>query len=104
VVGLAGRADALPSELSAGEQQRVSIARALVHAPALLLADEPTGNLDPESSWEIVHLLSRINRGGTTVVVATHDKVIVDAVRHRVVALRSGAVVRDEAYGSYDGR
>ena len=104
VVGLAPRADALPGQLSAGEQQRVSIARALVHDPSLLLADEPTGNLDPESSWEIVHLLSRINRGGTTVVVATHDKVIVDAVRHRVVALQAGAIVRDQAYGSYDGQ
>jgi cell division transport system ATP-binding protein len=103
VVGLAGRADSLPGQLSAGEQQRISIARALVHHPSLLLADEPTGNLDPESSWEIVQLLSRINRGGTTIVVATHDKVIVDALRRRVVVIQAGVVVRDDARGSYDG-
>ena len=103
VVGLAARADALPGQLSAGEQQRISIARALVHRPSLLLADEPTGNLDPESSWEVVQLLAEINQGGTTVVVATHDKGIVDALRRRVIALQAGVVVRDEARGSYDG-
>ncbi len=103
VVGLTGRAGALPGQLSAGEQQRISIARALVHRPPLLLADEPTGNLDPDTSWEIVQLLSRINLRGTTVVVATHDKTIVDVLRKRVVALERGAVVRDEPRGSYAG-
>ncbi len=104
VVGLAARADALPGQLSGGEQQRISIARALVHRPSLLLADEPTGNLDPESSWEIVQLLSRINQAGTTIVVATHDTVIVDGLRRRVVAIQAGVVVRDEPRGSYDGQ
>jgi cell division transport system ATP-binding protein len=103
VVGLAARADAVPGELSAGEQQRVSIARALVHAPSLLVADEPTGNLDPDTSWEIVQLLSRINLGGTTVVMTSHDKPIVDVLRKRVIALNEGAVVRDEARGLYAG-
>ncbi len=103
VVGLASRADALPGELSAGEQQRVSIARALVHRPPLLLADEPTGNLDPDTSWGIVQLLSQINRAGTTVVVTTHDKTIVDVLRKRVIALDGGLVVRDEQRGLYAG-
>jgi cell division transport system ATP-binding protein len=103
VVGLAARADAVPGELSAGEQQRVSIARALVHAPSLLVADEPTGNLDPDTSWEIVQLLSRINLGGTTVIMTSHDKPIVDVLRKRVIALNEGAVVRDEARGLYAG-
>lgn len=103
VVGLAGRADALPGQLSAGEQQRVSIARALVHRPPLLLADEPTGNLDPDTSWEIVQLLAQINRAGTTMIVTTHDKTIVDVLRKRVVALDGGAVVRDEPRGLYAG-
>ncbi len=102
-VGLTPRADALPAELSAGEQQRVSIARALVHRPPLLLADEPTGNLDPDTSWEIVQLLSQINLRGTTLVVATHDKTIVDILRQRVVALAGGAVIRDEQRGLYAG-
>src|SRR5205807_2433670 len=103
VVGLAARADAVPAELSAGEQQRVSIARALVHSPALLVADEPTGNLDPDTSWEIVQLLSRINLGGTTVIMTSHDKQIVDILRKRVIALDRGTVVRDEARGLYAG-
>ncbi len=103
VVGLRARAGALPGQLSAGEQQRVSIARALVHRPPLLLADEPTGNLDPDTSWEIVQLLSQINLRGTTVVVATHDKMIVDILRKRVVALEGGAVIRDEPRGLYAG-
>jgi cell division transport system ATP-binding protein len=102
-VGMAPRADALPGELSAGEQQRVSIARALVHRPRLLLADEPTGNLDPDTSWEIVQLLSGINGDGTTVVVTTHDQTIVNRLRRRVVAMARGAVARDEPEGVYAG-
>jgi cell division transport system ATP-binding protein len=103
VVGLAGRASAVPGELSSGEQQRVSIARALVHRPPLLVADEPTGNLDPDTSWEIVQLLSQINLRGTTMIVTTHDKTIVDILRKRVIALDDGAVVRDQARGLYAG-
>jgi cell division transport system ATP-binding protein len=103
VVGLASRADAFPAELSAGEQQRVSIGRALVHRPPLLLADEPTGNLDPNTSWGIVQLLSQINLRGTTVVVTTHDKSIVDILRKRVIALDGGTVVRDQQRGVYAG-
>jgi cell division transport system ATP-binding protein len=101
IVGLSPRAGAVPAELSAGEQQRVSIARALVHRPPLLVADEPTGNLDPDTSWGIIQLLSRINLGGTTVIVTTHDKMIVDVLRKRVIALEGGKVVRDEARGRY---
>jgi cell division transport system ATP-binding protein len=101
LVGLEGRAEALPWQLSGGEQQRVSIARALVRRPPLLLADEPTGNLDPRSSWEIIQLLSRINLRGTTVLVATHNKLVVDILRKRVIELVGGQVVRDEDYGLY---
>ncbi len=101
LVGLDGRADALPWQLSGGEQQRVSIARALVRRPPLLLADEPTGNLDPRTSWEIIQLLSRINLRGTTVVVATHNKLVVDILRKRVIELAGGEVVRDEDEGLY---
>jgi cell division transport system ATP-binding protein len=102
-VGVIARADARPAELSAGEQQRISIARALVRRPPLLLADEPTGNLDPDTSWEIMQLLSRVNLRGTTVVVATHDKTIVDILRKRVIALEGGVVVRDDPRGVYAG-
>ena len=102
-VGLAARVDARPRELSAGEQQRVSIARALVHQPRVLLADEPTGNLDPDTSWEIMELLRRISGDGTTVVVTTHDQTIVDRLRRRVIAIDGGAVVRDDAEGAYAG-
>lgn len=102
LVGLSHKADAFPDELSGGEQQRVCIARALVNSPPLLLADEPTGNLDPETSWEIVQLLSSISDRGTTVIVATHDKYIVDGMRRRVVALAHGVVVRDDKGGAYD--
>ncbi|MGH2452888.1 MAG: cell division ATP-binding protein FtsE [bacterium] len=101
LVGLEGRKDALPWQLSGGEQQRVSIARALVRRPPLLLADEPTGNLDPRTSWEIIQLLSRINLRGTTVVVATHNKFVVDILRKRVIELAGGTVVRDEANALY---
>ncbi|AXK88166.1 cell division ATP-binding protein FtsE [Nocardia farcinica] len=101
MVGLGGKADRLPSELSGGEQQRVAIARAFVNRPLVLLADEPTGNLDPDTSGEIMLLLERINRTGTTVLMATHDNHIVDAMRRRVVELDHGRLVRDEATGVY---
>ncbi|MFI9509572.1 cell division ATP-binding protein FtsE [Nocardia sp. NPDC052566] len=101
MVGLAGKADRLPGELSGGEQQRVAIARAFVNRPLVLLADEPTGNLDPDTSGDIMALLGRINRTGTTVVMATHDNHIVDAMRKRVVELDRGRLVRDEATGVY---
>ncbi|GAA3178350.1 hypothetical protein GCM10020255_070950 [Rhodococcus baikonurensis] len=99
MVGLAGKADRLPTELSGGEQQRVAIARAFVNRPLVLLADEPTGNLDPETSQDIMLLLERINRTGTTVVMATHDHHIVDSMRRRVIELDLGKVTRDEARG-----
>ncbi len=101
LVGLATKLHAYPDELSGGEQQRVSIARAFVNHPPLLLADEPTGNLDPETSVGIMQLLYRINRTGTTVVVATHDKEMVDKMRRRVVELENGRVIRDERSGLY---
>lgn len=100
-VGLARRADSLPQELSGGEQQRVSLARALVNEPKLLLADEPTGNLDPESSLDIMNLLCEVAETGTTVLVATHDRDIVDRFRKRVVELRDGRIARDELVGGY---
>ncbi|MGN0101274.1 cell division ATP-binding protein FtsE [Dietzia sp. CH92] len=101
MVGLGNKADRRPHELSGGEQQRVAIARAFVNRPVLLLADEPTGNLDPETSEDIMLLLDRINRTGTTVLMATHDRHIVDRSRRRVVELVDGAVVRDDARGTY---
>lgn len=101
MVGLGGKADRRPHELSGGEQQRVAIARAFVNRPKLLLADEPTGNLDPETSEGIMLLLDRINRTGTTVLMATHDRHIVDRSRRRVVELVDGVVVRDDARGTY---
>jgi cell division transport system ATP-binding protein len=101
MVGLSGKANRLPTELSGGEQQRVAIARAFVNRPLVLLADEPTGNLDPETSREIMDLLDRINRTGTTVLMATHDHHIVDSMRQRVVELSLGRLVRDEQRGIY---
>ena len=101
MVGLGGQANRRPHELSGGEQQRVAIARAFVNRPVLLLADEPTGNLDPETSEDIMLLLDRINRTGTTVLMATHDRHIVDRSRRRVVELVDGCVVRDDARGTY---
>ena len=101
LVGLSTKLHNFPDELSGGEQQRVSIARAFVNHPPLLLADEPTGNLDPETSIGIMQLIYRINRTGTTVVVATHDKEMVDKMRRRVIELREGRIVRDEQSGLY---
>jgi len=101
MVGLGDKAEAFPSELSGGEQQRVSLARAIVNHPAVLVADEPTGNLDPVTAWGIVQLLLEINRRGTTVVMATHAKSIVDAARRRVIALERGMVVRDRQRAEY---
>jgi len=101
LVGLAKKHDNLPNELSGGEQQRVSIARAFVNRPLILLADEPTGNLDPSTSEGIMRLLDRINRTGTTVVMATHDQSIVDRMRRRVIELDRGTLVRDQSRGVY---
>ena len=101
LVGLSTKLHNFPDELSGGEQQRVSIARAFVNHPPLLLADEPTGNLDPETSIGIMQLIYRINRTGTTVVVATHDREMVDKMRRRVIALEDGRVVRDDRRGGY---
>ena len=101
LVNLAGKADRMPSELSGGEAQRVAIARAFVNRPLVLLADEPTGNLDPETSTGIMTLLERINRTGTTVLMATHDRQIVDSMRRRVVELSAGKLARDDNRGVY---
>jgi cell division transport system ATP-binding protein len=101
LVGLDGKAGRMPNELSGGEQQRVAIARAFVNRPLVLLADEPTGNLDPDTSQDIMLLLERINRTGTTVLMATHDHSIVDSMRRRVVELSLGKVIRDDARGVY---
>ena len=102
LVGLAKKQKNYPDELSGGEQQRVSIARAFVNRPLILLADEPTGNLDPATSVGIMRLLDRINRTGTTVVMATHDRTIVDSMRRRVIELDRGSIVRDQARGVYE--
>jgi cell division transport system ATP-binding protein len=103
LVGLADKSDRYPHELSGGEQQRVSVARAFVNHPPLLIADEPTGNLDPDTSVGIMQLLYRINRAGTTVVMATHDREMVDKMRRRVIQLEDGRVVRDDRRGGYEG-
>lgn len=101
MVGLAARANAYPQHLSGGEQQRVAIARAIVNSPPVLVADEPTGNLDPDTAWDILRLLLEINKGGTTVIMATHNREIVDRLQRRVIALEQGRIVRDEAKGVY---
>ena len=101
LVGLKHKVRVFPSELSGGEQQRVSIARAIVNMPKVLIADEPTGNLDPENSWEIMRLLDRINSQGTTIVMATHNSTIVNTIRHRVIAIENGRIIRDQAEGEY---
>jgi cell division transport system ATP-binding protein len=104
LVGLSEKADRLPSELSGGEQQRVALARAIVNKPAILLADEPTGNLDPTTSQGIMDLINSINLAGTTVVMATHDRSIVDKMQRRVVELSSGQIIRDQVSGAYGAR
>jgi cell division transport system ATP-binding protein len=101
LVGLEGKGERMPDELSGGEQQRVAIARAFVNRPMILIADEPTGNLDPNTSVGIMKLLDRINRTGTTVLMATHDAGIVDQMRKRVIELSNGGVVRDQSRGVY---
>lgn len=101
MVGLADKHHSFPRELSGGEQQRVALARALVNNPMILLADEPTGNLDPKNSWEIMELLEEINRRGTTVVVVTHNQEIVDMMQKRVIALNNGVIISDEQKGGY---
>ncbi|KHE69389.1 cell division ATP-binding protein FtsE [Halobacillus sp. BBL2006] len=100
-VRLKNKARFIPDELSGGEQQRVSIARAIVNHPKILIADEPTGNLDPDTSWEIMHILDEINAGGTTILMATHSQEIVNTIRRRVIAIEDGMVVRDENKGEY---
>ncbi len=101
MVGLLDKQDSFPRQLSGGEIQRVAIARALVHQPKLLIADEPTGNLDPVNAWEIIQLLLKINQFGTTVILATHNKEIVDALQKRVITLQGGAIVKDQRVGKY---
>lgn len=101
LVGLTHKARMFPHELSGGEQQRVSIARSIVNTPKVVIADEPTGNLDPETSWEIMNLFEQINSRGTTIVMATHNKEIVNTIKHRVVAIEGGLITRDEFGGDY---
>jgi cell division transport system ATP-binding protein len=101
LVGLKHKANSLPAQLSGGEQQRVAIARAIVNSPAVIVADEPTGNLDPETSWGIMNLLEEINFRGTTIVMATHNKEIVNTLRKRVIAIERGTIVRDQQRGEY---
>ncbi|MFA5840348.1 MAG: cell division ATP-binding protein FtsE [Candidatus Margulisiibacteriota bacterium] len=102
LVGMLRRANAFPDELSGGEKQRACIARAIVNAPPILLADEPTGNLDPTTSWDIIQLLDKINKRNTTVIVSTHNKSIVDDMKRRVVAIENGRIVRDQMLGGYN--
>ena len=102
IVGLSDKFKHFPDQLSGGEQQRVAIARAIVNDPRIVIADEPTGNLDPETSWDIMDIFRRINAAGTTIVMATHDKVIVDRMKKRVIALVEGKIVRDEMRGTYE--
>lgn len=102
LVGLSDKASSYPHQLSGGEKQRISIARAIVNNPSILIADEPTGNLDPETAWEIMKVLKQINRRGTTVIMATHARDIVDIMQQRVVALEKGRVVRDQQRGAYE--
>lgn len=102
LVNLKHKVRMLPSELSGGEQQRISIARSIVNKPKVIIADEPTGNLDPDTSWEILNILEEINRQGTTIVMATHNREIVNTLKHRLIAIENGRIVRDEVEGVYD--
>jgi cell division transport system ATP-binding protein len=101
LVKLKHKARNLPDELSGGEQQRVSIARSIVNAPSVMIADEPTGNLDPDTSWEIMNIFEEINNRGTTIVMATHNREIVNKIKKRVIAIESGKIVRDQVRGDY---
>ncbi|MCP3741500.1 cell division ATP-binding protein FtsE [Rossellomorea sp. BNER] len=101
LVGLKHKARMLPNELSGGEQQRVSLARSIVNTPKVVIADEPTGNLDPETSWDIMNIFEEINTRGTTVVMATHNREIVNTIKHRVIAIENGRIARDELRGDY---
>ncbi|WP_033543435.1 cell division ATP-binding protein FtsE [Planococcus sp. CAU13] len=101
LVGLKHKARMFPRELSGGEQQRISVARSIVNTPKVVIADEPTGNLDPETSWDIMNLFERINASGTTILMATHNREIVNTMRHRVIAIEGGLIARDEAGGDY---
>ena len=101
LVGLSDKIHSIPNELSGGEQQRVALARALVNRPSILLADEPTGNLDPKNAWSIMELLDEINKLGTTVIVVTHNPEVVDTMQKRVVAMRDGDLLQDESKGGY---
>ena len=101
LVGLSGKAKMYPDELSGGEQQRVALARALVNNPSMIIADEPTGNLDPETAWEIMTLLNEINLRGTTLIIATHAKDIVDRMKKRVIEIEKGVIIRDDKKGGY---
>ncbi|NLM42746.1 MAG: ATP-binding cassette domain-containing protein, partial [Clostridiales bacterium] len=101
LVGLSKKSNLYPSQLSGGEQQRVSLARAMVNGPSILIADEPTGNLDPDTSWEVMKSLNEINHRGTTVLMATHAKDIVNAMKKRVIAIENGTITRDDMKGGY---
>lgn len=101
LVGLRQKARTYPTQLSGGEQQRIAIARAIVNNPVVVIADEPTGNLDPDTSWEIMKIFERINKSGATIVMATHDKPVVDAMKKRVIAIEKGRIVRDQEGGIY---
>jgi len=101
MVGLTLRQNNYPDELSGGEQQRVAIARSLVHSPAIVVADEPTGNLDPKNTWDVIEILEKINKSGSIVILATHDKEIVDHLRKRVITIKNGKVVSDQKIGTY---
>lgn len=101
LVGLEEKADSLPNQLSGGEQQRVAIARAIVNKPKVVIADEPTGNLDIDTAWEIMDIFKEVNHQGTTIIMATHNSEIVDTIRHRVIAIENGKILRDELQGGY---